>query len=200
MPEFTRWGFLFIFPILIYHRLPLTLFKTLIGICTAPVLTVRHFLLTVCKDLTVWTAPFGNCLFNNFPRFYQFPFFWSSTLQFSGLLAFIITVSISDSQFPKAGAREPLFAWSTLKENLCITHKPAQGCISYCGLPNQLFLYFLPVPLMLSKILYFASGYDICLVCLRVIKVSSYTCISCFCISFSKSPVNAALLLESLII
>lgn len=37
------------------------------------------------------------------------------------------------------------------------------------------------------KILCFTSGYNICLVCLRVIKVSRYSCISSFCISFSTS-------------
>lgn len=37
------------------------------------------------------------------------------------------------------------------------------------------------------KFLCFTSGYDICLVCQRVIKVSHYSCVSCFCISFSRS-------------
>lgn len=44
------------------------------------------------------------------------------------------------------------------------------------------------------------SRYDICLVYLRVIKVSHYSCISYFSGLFQHIPVNVALLAESLVV
>lgn len=145
LSEFTTF---FILLSWMYHQHCISLFKNLAENRCCTSITAFSF----CYDWIVWTASFGNFLKSSFPLLYVFNFLKLNT-QSSGLLVFIIIVEISISHFPdpRSSVREQLFPWRPLKQNSHITHNQAQGCVPYCGPPNQLFLHFLQEPLIVSK-------------------------------------------------